>query len=522
MVNYAWPTTFTYTIAGTGIRSSGTKGQTIVVTKGGVTRYIYNKTTTSVTQISSPKIQKTASPTSLGGGKFRRRKASTTTLAGLRHKVQAEDVVNHPAGMASWLQTIVDTTGGLDPSIDKKAVLLQTTIREGRTNSFDPPHPDLFKAAELKTRWGGYAKILGDGLVDSEEAVRKLQANGDHSAGYHPGMVSVNNSACFMCNVGPGRTQDHIAGPGTCEVADGCESNDPVTTYKQASALTTQDILPPGAYKVLPELKKNGDVELPDTWMLWSELTVFCHSRDPAVNDASITEDCLTKDYIKDVIKTFLLLNTTTPDSYSISVGQSGVHRAAQLPNFSNDDASMDDLKMAVAPHWNPDCQGWTKYDIQITSTDPATEQHILDVFEEFFADPSDLSDTIVANWEPTDDTDDAEPCGVAIIEKAEQRMPSIKTMPSFKPSENGGLMGPNVAVSDGESIVPATKLEAGKPYTIFVQNFPKGIAVNVKMLGAGELDGPVVGSIASFDDDGTSEIAWTPTQEQMDSLKGK
>ena len=57
------------------------------------------------------------------------------------------------------------------------------------------------------------------------------------------------------------------------------------------------------------------------------------------------------------------------------------------------------------------------------------------------------------------------------------------------------------------------TKLEAGKPYTIFVQNFPKGIAVNVKMLGAGKLDGPVVGSIASFDDDGTSEIAWTPTQ---------
>lgn len=75
IVDYKYPTVFTYTVGGTGIRSSGTRGQNLVVTKGGVTRYIYNKTTHSVTQISSAHAQWTASPTSPGGGKFSRRKA---------------------------------------------------------------------------------------------------------------------------------------------------------------------------------------------------------------------------------------------------------------------------------------------------------------------------------------------------------------------------------------------------------------------------------------------------------------
>jgi hypothetical protein len=163
----------------------------------------------------------------------------------------------------------------------------------------------------------------------------------------------------------------------------------------------------------------------------------------------------------------------------------------------------------------NQECQGWTKYDIQVMCTNATAEQHVLDVFEAFVEDPSDLQTTILANWEPSEDTDDVEPCGITITEKAEQRLPSIKTMPAFRPSETS-ITAPNVAISDGVSIVPANKLEAGKPYTIFVQNFPKGSKVNVKLLSGLKIDGPVVATINSFDDDGTSEISWTPTVEQI------
>lgn len=61
------PTRFTYTVAGMGVTSSGTKGQNLVVTKGGRTEFIWNKTDGTLTQISSAKPQKTRAPTHVPG-----------------------------------------------------------------------------------------------------------------------------------------------------------------------------------------------------------------------------------------------------------------------------------------------------------------------------------------------------------------------------------------------------------------------------------------------------------------------
>ena len=65
-------TRWTYTIAGTGVSSSNTRAQNLVVTKGGITRYMFNKTDGTVTKIVSARIQRTPSPTSSVHGVKRR------------------------------------------------------------------------------------------------------------------------------------------------------------------------------------------------------------------------------------------------------------------------------------------------------------------------------------------------------------------------------------------------------------------------------------------------------------------
>jgi hypothetical protein len=67
VVTISRPTRFTYTVAGMGVPSSGTRGQNLVLTKGGRTEFIWNKTDGTVTKISTPKPQKTRAPTNAPG-----------------------------------------------------------------------------------------------------------------------------------------------------------------------------------------------------------------------------------------------------------------------------------------------------------------------------------------------------------------------------------------------------------------------------------------------------------------------
>lgn len=79
-------TRFTYTVAGMGVSSSGTRGQNLVVTKAGSTRYMFNKTDGTITKYAyGVKTQKTRSPTAVPG---------TTKRQGLVKKraVEASDI----------------------------------------------------------------------------------------------------------------------------------------------------------------------------------------------------------------------------------------------------------------------------------------------------------------------------------------------------------------------------------------------------------------------------------------------
>ena len=394
----------------------------------------------------------------------------------------------------SWLQEIADSTGGFDPSVENKIVVVDNTIAEGKV--MGAPHPDQFAAPELKSRWGGYAKILGDGL-----------ATHDHEIQYTPGTISANNSKCFLCSVRPGNSADHVGGPEGCEIKDECEADNPVESYQKAYRKADMDITP--SMPLPAGLGSADEAPLPDTWMLWNEVTVYCVPKAGVPADEAAAGGCGNRELLMEVLKGYILFNATTND-YGISVTPVAVHGAAA--NFT--DAAVTDLAAGLAPDWSPDiepaCQQsgvYTKYDVRVTATDPAVEQHLLDVFEELAATPGDLEQSLQTN--DAGDDSDAEICAVAVVEKGETRYPSIKKMPAFKPSEKL-VFAPNLVVADDTSIVPLSKLAPGETYKIYVQNFPQGSKVNIKLMNGWKLDGPTVATIDSFEDDGTHEVLWT------------
>lgn len=328
---------------------------------------------------------------------------------------------------------------------------------------------------------------MGDGLVKT----RRMQE-------VQSGLISANNSKCFLCSVKPGNTAAHVGGPDECEISEECESESPAEAFAQAQSKASFDLTPPLAF---PAMGNAEEAPLPDSWMLWNEVTVWCR---PMVADAAGAA-CLTPEYVKEVVKGFVRFNATTND-YQISVAPVGVHGSAA--NFT--DAAVTELARILEPVMGPDqaCSMGTKYDVCVVATDPAVEQHLLDVFEEMNADPSDLQQTLINNWDP-EGVAAVEPCTAAVVEKGETRFPSIKKMPAFKPSEKL-VMGPNVVVADDNSIVPLTKLVPGETYKVYAQNFPCGSEVTLKLLSGFSLDGPTVETIKSFDGDGTHELDWT------------
>ena len=344
----------------------------------------------------------------------------------------------------------------------------------------------------MQEHLGGYAKILFDGLVDMD----------DREAIESPGLVSANNSACFLCNVKPGNSVDHVGVPGECEIKDVCESGaNPAEIYARAQNATATNILPPHVDRSMGKVDADGNPILTETWMLWHELVVYCHSSDPETDDSSITGNCLSADYIKEVIKGYILMDSNK-NEYQIAVSDANVHAAVD----AFPDSTLDDLKSGVAPRWNQDCQGWSKYDIRLLASDPEVEQHILDVLAGFVEDSTDLQTTIIENSDPSADL---QPCAITITEKGETRVPSIKSMPAFKPSQKF-TFGPNVVIADGVAIEPVKFLSPGETYTVFVQNFPRGSKIDLKLMEGVMKTGPVVATIASFDDDGVSEVRWT------------
>jgi hypothetical protein len=86
-------------------------------------------------------------------------------------------------------------------------------------------------------------------------------------------------------------------------------------------------IFPPNVDRSMGKVDADGNPILTETWMLWHELVVYCHSSDAETDDSSITGNCLSADYIKEVIKGYILMDSNK-NEYQIAVSDANVHAA--------------------------------------------------------------------------------------------------------------------------------------------------------------------------------------------------
>jgi hypothetical protein len=393
----------------------------------------------------------------------------------------------------------VAANGGFDPELNK-IVIIDSTSFENRGGF---PSQAAYDAQGKGMSYGEF--LAKDALANPFPAatINSVQ----------PGKVSVKDASCFVCGLKPGTTADHIdAGNSTCQVEEGCSGSTPRAALDSANAKTEQelgfpgrDFLPGAATMDPPDKEVEGD--LPDLFFLWYDLTVYCRSTNTEVDDGTIMENCLSAGYVKRIVRAYLELSDGTLDQgYDMTVDPTAVHSSVKSVLGANDPVLLD-LQMAMAPQWNPDCQGWTVYALQFSTQDAGLKAKLAAIMDAVVADPTEMSQNIVQN---ADKTVELQPCSVRATKKTDTRFPSIHHMPAFQPSSRSKV-GPDVVVSDGSSIVPTGEIIPGQTYQIFVQNFPRGSKVNIHLVSGRKDTGPIIATIDSFKDDGTSEVVtWT------------
>lgn len=393
----------------------------------------------------------------------------------------------------------------MDGEGKSKLIVIQSMLEEGKQVVIEDATP--FEAKELKHYWGGLAQILADGAVTRGRG-KVLNTT--------KGMIYVNNTNCFVCSVGPGTSAEHMTGPSSCVVSDACsEAETPAAAFASAKEAANvaaaeaegDDVKPfdlsfpgMGAGSLHRELTER-EIELPDVWMLWHEMTVYCRTTDPSLDTQGIIDEgCVSENYVKDIVRGYLG-PTYAQDDYQLAVASANVHDAIKA-------LVEEPLAAAMTPEWNADCEGWTKFNIYITASDPVIEEALTEEWEAIVDNPLDFQITLLQNY---DATAKITPCSLSIKRVGTAKYPSLQNMKGFKPLKNGmSLIGPSLTVAAEAAIVPVTELVEGQTYKLYVQNFMKSSQVNVFLIKGLERTGPMVATIADFDDkEGMVELEW-------------
>ena len=523
-----WTTTpYSYTVGGMGYKSKtffGNGYDALVITKDQYTKLTYNaavkgwkKKTTYKGEFQDPYEQNEGEPENPGAYEVRDRALGEEEGQGHGLKKKKVKIPPPPPGAikylyhknqkkrgpsayqrslqdaSSWLEDAVVAAAGV--AIDKlddpsSIVIIDSTVQEA-TGAKLPPL-GLF-GRDVKTSSDPYA--IAKGINDPDATDVK------------PAKVAVGaGGTCFLCDVGPGNTADHGEEDSACEVRTDCTGPRALDSWSKAQDQSTQELSFPQKdfiEAVTEESTKNGTTQdLPDTFFLWYEMTVYCHSTDPYTEDSSITDNCLTEPYVTEVVDAFTAVDL--PDGYDLAVSSVGIH-ASVKEYFEEGDQAMMGLQEALMPGWNPNCEGWTKYNLQFTTRDEGMFEDLQTMWNDVVQRPGYLSATIVENYNRTTDV---KPCEVSVMQKSTQKYPAINNMPAFFPSKLANL-APDVVVSDGEDIVAADKIEPGKTYNIYAQNFPRGSTVQMNLMAPGQEPVPL-GAISNFDDSQAQSVEWT------------
>lgn len=476
-----WP--YTYTVGGFGVKPKQLKNDTVyLITKDAYTNIQFNKQTgVWKKKITARNFSKIGGRRELDGEEKGHQPQVVRTRRQNHYQRSLQEA-------SKWLADAVSTLGNvaMNNVQDSSIVLVDSTISEATGSK---PVPTTFFSDAIKRGSDPYAAVAS--LTDPDTT--------DITAG---GVAVANNAQCFLCDVGPGETEDHADGNGICEISRDCKGQDPLDSWEKAADKTDKDMTFPEMDYLQAMNKNQTDQDLPDTYFLWYDMTVNCYSQDEATVDSTITSGCLSEPYVKDIIAAFV--DEDLDGVYELAIAETTLHRAA-LDFLPDDDMAAQGLKDAMRPAWNPECQGWTRYNIQFTTRDDSMYVDLQKMFDAVVDSPGDMGITMVDNY---DRTVDVQPCSVTMTKKSNVKYPSIKKMPAFFPSKRGNL-GPDVVVADAGSIVAADKIEAGKTYNIFAQNFPRGTTVQLHLMSA-DGDPVQVASIPNFNDNEVNSVEWT------------
>jgi hypothetical protein len=173
-------------------------------------------------------------------------------------------------------------------------------------------------------------------------------------------------------------------------------------------------------------------------------------------------------------------------------------------------------LPAAMQPEWNPECQGWTKYNVYMTANDKVVGDSLAERWRAIVSDPADFEATLLQN---ADAAAPIKPCSITVKTIGAATYPSLKNMKGFKPLTSGlAPVGPSVTVASDAAIAPVAEVAEGQAYKVYVQNFMKGAKLSLQLVKGLDRSGPVVASIESFEDGGEpgtgagmTELLWTP-----------
>lgn len=507
----------TYTVAGTAVRRGPSQGE-IWVTKAGITNlYIPGVAWLNLKQQNASQAFWAKVHTAIDPAVSNYRQSADARDAAkwdaVRNKVGSRiRQLHHGHGRKRLLNELTLTElaheAGAGYSVDiprSKLLAIDNSAVEIVTGKGGLPDSRLFAAPEFKNYVGGFAKLLADGLVPLGDGFKSQDARINY------GKIWTNNTDCFVCNLPPFPTADHVSGPGgqgQCETSDLCGGSTVAESLASAElAAKTTDLNDfPGLSLVPLDLDgPDQKLALPSTQVHVYELTLYCESTDPTVQTASLRgAACISDDYLKSLLRAYTLPGYEA--DYALTATPQQIHKAVQhLDEDGGLQASLAIPKLEGAGA----CEGFTKYAVYLTTQEEAVNALLTQEWAALEKDATELTATLAENVGPAAKL---RPCHVTVTATSKATVPSSDNMPDYKPSVNN-IIGPAISVGKAGSIVPVSDTEAGETLKLYIQNFPKGAPILVQLSngGIGKVGGPVVASLASFDDDGFAELEWTP-----------
>lgn len=253
----------------------------------------------------------------------------------------------------------------------------------------------------------------------------------------------------------------------------------------------------------LPEAAATASpVNLPDSNLVWNELSIYCPTSAAAAADTSTAAaKCVSDEIIKATVGAYL----SDLPGISVAVAPKELHAAVA-------DVLPDDLKESLMadPAQDMECMTGTRYDVYVSTLDNGNVKGLQEAFAAIAQGPSDFLALLNEAKDIAEEGRD-KACGLSLKPKTTVAFPSVDKMPAFQP-RTLGLIGPSISMGSPDSIVPVSEAVKGTQYTLFLQNFPAGSAYEVRLMEGLDPVGTVIANVdgSEMGKDGVAEVKWT------------